>query len=574
VALSDDYEIAVAVLAQDHKLIPVTDAWRLIKGARDGHLNIIDGIREEVAEDDLLRAIAKEMGIVYYDLYSVDQHFREDREVLDKMELTVLKRYCALPLKDRKTGGVVVATSLPDMELQDHLKRVYGRFSFVLTPAYQIQDRLAILGADTAAEALAAQTPTVTSAIPRPVIAPPAQLGRRNQVVELIDNMLDRAVAVSASDIHLTMTAEGRLEIRFRIDGDRRRQMLAIPPGRDLEVLNALVGRCDTIDAANFREPQDGTFTFTAAGRQIDARLAMLPQLNGPAVVVRLLDSRNLQTRLDDMGFSPHELQTMRRASTQSQGTILVTGPTGSGKSTTVYGLLREVDHESKNVMTVEDPVEYRLPGIGQTPIRHDLGERSVTFIRALRSILRMDPDIILVGEIRDAETARVTMDFSITGHLVFSTIHAPSAIGVYIRLVEMGIQPYLPAEAISLIVSQRLVRKVHECGRQERPSREEMAWYSSMKIDPPEKVSHPVGCAGCSNTGYRGRIALVEVLTPGPALREAILRGGSQAELLKVAKSEGFRPIVLNGVEKIETHQTTVLEVARVLTQDSGEAA
>jgi type II secretory ATPase GspE/PulE/Tfp pilus assembly ATPase PilB-like protein len=384
--------------------------------------------------------------------------------------------------------------------------------------------------------------------------------------------MLDRAVAVSASDIHLTMTAEGRLEIRFRIDGDRRRQLLAIPPGRDLEVLNALVGRCDTIDAANYREPQDGTFSFMAAGRQIDARLAMLPQLNGPAVVVRLLDSRNLQTRLDDMGFSPGDLHAMRTAASQNQGTILVTGPTGSGKSTTVYGLLREVDHESKNVMTVEDPVEYRLPGIGQTPIRHDLGERSLTFVRALRSILRMDPDIILVGEVRDAETARVTMDFSITGHLVFSTIHAPSAIGVYIRLVEMGIQPYLPAEAITLIVSQRLVRKVHECGRLERPSRDEIAWFESVGATPPEKLIRPVGCTGCSDTGYRGRIALVEVLSPGPVLRAAILKGGSQAELAEVAISEGFRPIVLNGVEKIAAQQTTVVEVARVLTQDTGE--
>jgi type II secretory ATPase GspE/PulE/Tfp pilus assembly ATPase PilB-like protein len=570
-ALSDDYEIAIAVLAQDHRLISAETAWRLIQGGRDGVLDLIDGIREEVAEDDLLRAVANELGILYYDLYSVNQQFREDKEILDQIDLTVLKRYTALPLRDRKTGGVVVATSLPELELQNHLRSIYGRFSFVLTPAYQIQDRLAILGADTAAEALATQGPRA-STIPRPVTPPPSAIGRRNQVVELIDNMLDRAVAVSASDIHLTMTAEGRLEIRFRIDGARRRQLLAIPPGRDLEILNAMLSRCDTIDAANLREPQDGTFTFTAAGRQVDARLAMIPQLNGPAVVVRLLDSRNLQTRLDDMGFSADELQTMRTAAAQSQGTIIVTGPTGSGKSTTVYGLLREVDHESKNVMTVEDPVEYRLPGIGQTPIRHDLGDRSLTFVRAIRSILRMDPDIVLVGEIRDAETARVTMDFAITGHLVFSTVHAPSAVGVYTRLVEMGIQPYLPAEAISLIVSQRLVRKVHECGHLERPSREELAWFTHIGAPPPEKLIRPVGCSGCSDTGYRGRIALVEVLAPGRELKAALLRGASHAELTDVALAEGFKPIALNGVEKIATHQTTVAEVARVLVGEDGE--
>jgi type IV pilus assembly protein PilB len=183
-----------------------------------------------------------------------------------------------------------------------------------------------------------------------------------------------------------------------------------------------------------------------------------------------------------------------------------------------------------------------------------------------------MDPDIVLVGEIRDAETARVTMDFAITGHLVFSTVHAPSAVGVYTRLVEMGIQPYLPAEAISLIVSQRLVRKVHECGHLERPSREELAWFTHIGAPPPEKLIRPVGCSGCSDTGYRGRIALVEVLAPGRELKAALLRGASHAELTDVALAEGFKPIALNGVEKIATHQTTVAEVARVLVGEDGE--
>ena len=562
--INPDLELAIAILAVENGLISETTAERIIVEGRADRAGAAQALRDEVSETDLLRAVAGHLGIRFYDLYSQNQELIVDTEVFERSDIDTLRRYGALPLVDRRTGHVVVAMTHPDADLQRYLDRIYETPRLVLTPGYQIQDRLAVLGAETA-DVVELSAPR--RLMPTRATQIPATVGPANPVLELVDSLLATAVAVGASDLHVRLDQNQKVLVWFRVDGRRQRQRITVPAGRDMEVIGALLSRCDTIDASNLREPQDGTFSFVAAGRQIDARLAMLPQTDArPAVVIRLLDSRNLHTRLDDMGFTTQDLVTMRRAASSSQGTVLVTGPTGSGKSTTLYGLLRELDHEEKNILTVEDPVEYRLPGIVQTQVRAGLGDRSVTFARSLRAILRMDPDIIMVGEIRDTETAKVTMDAAITGHLVFSTIHAPSALGVFTRLVEMGIPGYLPAEAVTLIVSQRLVRKLHDCSRLDPPSTDEVRWFEAFGLEAPERVARPVGCTGCGGTGYRGRLAVVELVEPGPELRQAVLNQSSLDRLAEIAEREGFRPILKNGVDKVIRQLTTVSELNRIL--------
>jgi type IV pilus assembly protein PilB len=559
-----DLEIAVAILSAEYNVLSAERAWKIITGSQAGTIDVVAALHQEVPEEDLLRAISDSLGIKYYDLFSQSQDYLVEEEIIEKADLAALKRYVALPMQDRRSRGVVVAVALPDMDQKTYLDRIYRQYSMVLSPAHQIQDRLASLGTTTSG-AYAELGPR-EAPIPRTLTPPPTVVGARSAMVDLADSLLSQAVAVGASDIHLSFNAEERLNIWFRVDGLRRRQRIAIIPGRDKEVIGTLMSRCSTVDSSNFVEPADGTFSFSAAGRNIDARLAMLPEVNGPELVIRILDSRNLSTRLDDMGFHPDELALMRQVANSQQGAIVVTGPTGSGKSTTLYGLLKEVDHETKHVITVEDPVEYRLAGINQTQIRSGLGERSLTFPRALRSILRMDPDIIMVGEIRDPETAKVAMDAAITGHLVFTTVHAPSAVGVFTRLTEMGVSPYLPAEAISLIVNQRLVRRINECGRTERASHAESAWFEDLGVAVPERVMRPVGCDGCNHTGYRGRLAVVEVLVPDREIRAAVLAGGSHDSLGDVARAQGFRPILIDGAEKVAECLTSVVEVSRAL--------
>jgi len=382
---------------------------------------------------------------------------------------------------------------------------------------------------------------------------------------EWLDAVLNRAVSENASDVHFMFNADKTLLLRFRVDGVLREQR--VPPQiRAMEAVGSLLSRCETMDSANFREPQDGTFSFEAAGRPVDARVAMLPQSYGPTVVVRLLDSLNIRTRLDDMGFSRQQLQAMRAAMRQSQGTVLTVGPTGSGKSTTLYALLRETNAAEKNVLTVENPIEYRLPYIGQTEIRDGLGDRSLTFARSLRSILRLDPDVILVGEIRDKETAEVAMQAAITGHLVLSSLHANSALGAFPRLTNMGLPPYLPAEALSLVISQRLLRRVHECAEVGPPTREDLILFERFELPPPDQVRQPRGCPGCNSSGYRGRVAVVEVFTPSQKFRSLATTGAGIPELGRCAREEGFISIDRDALRHVAEGRTSVAEMLRVV--------
>jgi type IV pilus assembly protein PilB len=559
-----DIERAVALLAVEHKILSQADAAALIRQARSGaHRSLVDLFLELVPEVTVLRAIAKELNITFFDPNSVNAEFEYDEEIFSKADPLLLRRYSVLPLSDGR-GKVVIAAANPvDLEMIDYLRSRYGSIALVLSPKAQIQNRLAYYGSTASQSIDAAYVPPVAPTPTAPTIREAAT--SRSPVQAWLDDQLERAVAEGASDIHFLFQSDKTLLMRFRIDGVLRTQRVP-SQYRPIEVIGSIMSRCPGMDPSNQIEPQDGNFSFEAAGRSVDSRVAMLPQIHGPTIVIRLLDSLAIRTRLDDMGFSPSHLHVLRGVMQRSQGTVLAVGPTGSGKSTTLYALLREVNAGEKNVLTVENPVEYRLPMIGQTEVRPGLGVRSMTFPRALRTILRLDPDVILVGEIRDEETAEVAMQAAITGHLVLSTVHANSALAAFPRLINMGLPSYLVAEALSVVISQRLLRRVHECSRLEAPTLEEAAALSNMGLAVPDLVPHPVGCSGCSGSGFRGRVAAVEVLEPSPALRSLVVAQAGIGELIEQTESEGFVSILEDGLRHVIGGRTSVSEITRVL--------
>lgn len=553
--MSNEIERALAALAVDHNAISATSALRLIRDARSSSRPLADLVRDELPEADLLKAIAKEMGLRFYDMHATEQEFALDERVLRRCDLRMLTTHAALPLVDR-TGRVVVAMANPlDSDILTYLRSKFAEgFAVALVPKAQVLSRLLYLANDYDSQNITASA---------------------TMVPDWVDFILNRAVAEGASDVLLRFLADESLLVRLRVDGVLRQVRFPdLLRGREDEVVAALLAKSPTIDSSNTREPQDGTFSFQAGGRTIDCRVGTLPQVTGSNVSVRILDSMALRRRPEDMGFAAPHIVTMRDAVASPQGCVIVAGPTGSGKSTTLYTMLREVDAMSRNVLTVEDPVEYRLPYVGQTQIRENLGERSLGWERALRAIVRQDPDVILVGEIRDRVVAQVAMEASITGHLVLTTLHAPNAPGVYLRLLEMGVQRFMASDAISLIISQRLVRQVHECVQMSPPTPDEVTMLERWGVSGLAQVPHPVGCTGCAGQGFRGRLAVAEVLTPSLAVRTAVAEGAPKEVLLAKARDAGWQPIVEDGLRLLRAGRTTVAELVRVLSIDEDYSA
>lgn len=546
--MTTDIDRAIASLAVDHGLLSPATALAIIEDASAGRRRAVDALRSLVPESVLMQAVSKELGIRFYDMHSRDQEFVVDEATLRMCDARMLTEHAALPLKD-KTGRVVVALANPtDMDIVTYLRtRFQEGFAIVISPKQQLVARLMYLMSDFTQD----------------------DANDPNVVPKWVDRLLERAVAEGASDIHFRHLGPDELMVRLRVDGVLRQVRFPLK-GREDEVIAAVMARAPSMDSSNRLEPQDGTFSFTAGGRQVDARVNMLPQITGPNLTVRILDSLSLKRRPEEMGFRPDHLAMMRDEVASPQGCVIIVGPTGSGKTTTLYSMLREVDAVGRNVLTVEDPVEYRLPYIGQTQIRADIGDRSLTFAKALRAIVRADPDVILVGEIRDTETAKVAMDAAITGHLVLTTLHARSAPGAYMRLSEMGVPRFLVAEAVSMIVSQRLLRKVHDCATIEAPTPDERAILDRLGIGHVETVAHATGCGGCAGQGYRGRLAIAEVLVPNAAVREAVATGSSRGAIVSKSADSGWEPLVVDAERHLQSHTTTVAELARILAEDS----
>jgi type IV pilus assembly protein PilB len=379
-------------------------------------------------------------------------------------------------------------------------------------------------------------------------------------VVKLLNYILYQAIRDKASDVHLE-PFEGDFKIRYRVDGSLFE--LEAPPPHLAEALIARVKVMSDLDIAETRLPQDGRIELTVGGRSVDLRVSTLPTMYGESTVMRILDRSNVSLSLDNLGLLPAVREHLRRFVELPHGIVLVTGPTGSGKTTTLYAMLNEANKEDTKVITVEDPVEYDLEGIVQIPVNEDIG---VTYASVLRTILRQDPDVILVGEIRDRETAQTAIEASLTGHLVFSTLHTNDAASAITRLMDIGIEPFLLTATVQGILAQRLVRRVcRECKTFYEPADDVLRRLEvSATQVVGKKFAYGKGCATCNFTGYRGRMAVTEILDIDDRLRELILKGASTTTLHEAAIENGLVTLRENGLQAVFDGHTTVEEVLR----------
>ncbi|TWH48295.1 GspE/PulE family protein [Sporomusa sp. KB1] len=380
-------------------------------------------------------------------------------------------------------------------------------------------------------------------------------------IVSIVNSIISQAIKERASDIHIE-PQEKLLRVRFRVDGVLR-EVVTFPRHTHAAIISRIKIMSE-LDIAEKRLPQDGRIKVQEFGRDIDLRVSTLPTITGEKIVLRILDKNSIICDIKGLGFAPQNLTRYRKLYSQSYGMILVTGPTGSGKTTTLYSTLTEISTPSKNVITVEEPVEYRLDGVNQVQINHKAG---LNFANGLRSILRQDPNVVMVGEIRDAETADIAIRAALTGHLVFSTLHTNDAPGAITRLIDMGIEPFLVASSVLGIVAQRLVRVIcPECKQQYVPEVGSPEWQFLGSDSGREIVLYRgAGCSCCSHTGYFGRMAIHEVMSVGSAVREAINRQVSNDMLATLAAKEGMISMREDGISKAYNGLTTVSEVMRV---------
>ncbi len=389
---------------------------------------------------------------------------------------------------------------------------------------------------------------------------------KESSVVKLVALIIGDAIDQEASDIHIE-PKEKVVVVRYRIDGILR-TILEIPKS----IHNSLVSRIkilSNLDIAETRKPQDGKATVFHEGAEIDLRISVLPTTFGEKVVIRILDSRKAKVSFEELGLQGKNLELIEQVFSKTQGIILVTGPTGSGKTTTLYAALNRIRNNTNNILTIEDPIEYVLEGVNQVQVNEKAG---VTFASALRSFLRQDPDVILVGEIRDRETAEIAIQASLTGHLVLSTLHTNDALGAITRLQDMGIGAYKIASSLEAVIAQRLVRKLcKECKKISPPSEEEkklIPFIRQMGYEP--KFYHAEGCQSCGYTGYKGRIGVYEILIIDDEIKELISSGAPANVIKKMARKKGFRTLYEDALEHIAKGITDLKEVMRVISKAS----
>jgi type IV pilus assembly protein PilB len=510
-------------------------------------------------QEAIARAVAGQLGLEYVNLKATTV----PEDVLTILPEDLIRLYQVVPIRKEGEALVLGMVDPLDVVALDDLRRRTGRD---LIPAVVTQEGF---------EYVANQYPALGSSLDQVIQEiRPADVGEEEPaldrlreavedapIVRLVNLMLVQAVRQGASDIHVE-PQENHLRIRYRIDGTLYNVMTA-----PRHVQAATVSRIKIMAAMNIAErrlPQDGRIELRVDGREIDLRVSTIPTVFGEKVVLRILDKGTARVGIDRLGLLPDDLPRFEAMICKPYGIILVTGPTGSGKTTTLYAVLNRLNRPEVNIITIEDPVEYQLPGISQVQINPKAG---LTFATGLRSFLRQDPDIIMVGEIRDEETARIAIHAALTGHLVLSTLHTNDAPGAVVRLIDMGIEPFLAASSVIGVVAQRLVRTLcPHCREPYTPPPEVVERYGLGDPAAPPVVYRARGCELCNQIGYRGRVGLFEIMTVDDELRALVVKQASSDVIKRTAIARGMRTLAQDGVAKVLAGQTSLEEMLRVV--------
>src|SRR3954471_21096632 len=508
-----------------------------------------------VTADQLARAVAERYGLDHLDL----TRFKVDMMAANAIPPEVAKRHMMVPVANNPDGSVLVAMVDPAnvVAVYDLAIRTGRRVRIAVASADDITALIARLNRLDAA---------VTEAVEEDEDLAPEQVTELAEgavdtpVIKLVNSIIAQAVEQRASDIHLEPDGK-EMRVRLRVDGVLHESTRV--PNRMVPGVISRIKIMGDLDISERRLPQDGRFSLTIEGRHIDVRIATMPSVHGETMVLRLLDKDGgVPLELPALGVRDTDRARLEHGLKRTHGAVLVTGPTGSGKSTTLYASVQIINTPDKNVITIEDPVEYQLPGITQVQVNTKAG---LTFAAGLRATLRSDPDVILVGEIRDEETAQIAIEAAMTGHLVLSTLHTNDAASTITRLIEMGVEPFLVASAVDCIVAQRLCRVL--CISCKRPTTvpgevlHEHGFMAAADMDGYE----PVGCSRCSGTGYKGRVGLYEVLHVTEGIRSLALRRATPGEIAMFASAEGMTTLREDGLEKVRAGVTSIDEVIRV---------
>jgi type IV pilus assembly protein PilB len=562
-ALSEDEQLGVVLVKSG--IITIDQLGQALARAKERGVNLARVLIEDklLTEEQFVGTLAEQLGLEFVDLAT----YPVDPAAAALVSENLARRYLAMPIGWWE-GRLIVAMADPSNVFAiDDIRTLTGAevrqvvvTAEAVTAAINKYYRKDSEAEHVSAEAAANSAPMDDD---RDRLTSIKEVREDAPIVRLVNLLISQAITDHASDIHVEPTGKD-VRIRYRIDGVLHEVMRS-----PRNIQNGMISRLKVmadINIAERRIPQDGRISTTIDGRQVDLRVATLPTVNGEKVVMRILDKNQAELRLSDLGFLPDNMKRYELSYTKPYGTVLVTGPTGSGKTTTLYATLNILNQVSKNVITVEDPVEYQLDGINQIQVNNKAG---LTFASALRTILRADPDIILIGEIRDRETAGIAVEAALTGHLVLSTIHTNDASTTPNRLIEMGVEPFLVGSALDCIVAQRLARKLCDRCKQEfsveADKLEGLGWDLNELVIP-DHFYRSVGCHLCGKTGYAGRFAVHEVLNVNEEIERMIVEHAHADEIRKAAMADGMMTLRHAGLMGAAAGFTSLDEVLRVI--------
>ena len=526
---------------------------------------------EKLNHEDVTLALAEHLSMEYIRLDDANKADRINMEVARRLPESIAKRFCLVAINEVSDKVIIaMADPLNVVALDTVMLKLKRQIKPAISSPREIHRAIELIyhGSDVEEQQLrnlvegeGDEDSILSEEDEESDIGGGEEDANKAPVIRFVDLLMSQAVKSRASDVHIE-PQENSMIVRMRIDGVLRDM---VPPAKKMQA--AVIARIKIIARMNIAErrlPQDGRFKMKTSGRYIDVRVSVIPTIYGEKVVMRILDATAVKHDLEQLGLEPNLLEEFKGMLARPHGIMIVTGPTGSGKSTTLYSALNYVKDPSKNITTVEDPVEYRLAGINQIQIKPEI---ELDFAKCLRAILRQDPDIILIGEIRDKETVEIAIKASLTGHLVLSTFHtndAPSAIS---RLLYMGIERYLLASSLNLVVAQRLVRKI--CEHCKEPVKLSDEVLKRLKIDPKEAKSytfyHGKGCSACGHIGYIGRLPIFEFLVIDDEIRELIVANSSEAQIREASRNKGYGGLLESGVQKALAGLTTAEEVIGV---------